>query len=46
MVASASINLDELLILWFGSDGIYERVMRIIALVVGDAAPMLGKNGI
>jgi hypothetical protein len=46
MVASASIKLDELLISLLGSDAIYERVMRIIALVVGDAAPMPGKDGI
>ncbi len=46
MVASASIKLDELLISWLGSDAIHESVMRIIALVVGDAAPMPGKNGI
>ncbi len=46
MVASASIKLDELLISWLGSDAIYESVMRIIAQVVGDAAPMPGKNGI
>jgi hypothetical protein len=46
MVASASIKLDELLISWLGSDAIYESVMRIIALVVGDTAPMPGKNGI
>ena len=46
MVASASIKLDELLISWLGSDAIYESVMRIIALVFGDAAPMPGKNGI
>ncbi len=46
MVASASIKLDELLISWLGSNAIYESVMRIIALVVGDAAPMPGKNGI
>ncbi len=46
MVASASIKLDKLLISWLGSDAIYESVMRIIALVVGDAAPMPGKNGI
>jgi hypothetical protein len=46
MVASASIKLDELLISWLGSDAIYESVIRIIALVVGDTAPMPGKNGI
>jgi hypothetical protein len=46
MVASASIKLDELLTLWLGSDAIYESVMRIIALVFGNAAPMPGKNGI
>ncbi len=46
MVASASIKLDVLSILWLGSNEIYESVMRIIALVVGDAAPMPGKNGI
>ncbi len=46
MVASASIKLDELLTSWLGSDAIYESVMRIIALVFGDAAPMPGKNGI
>ncbi len=46
MVASAPIKLDELSILWLGSNAIYESVMRIIALVVGDAAPMPGKNGI
>ncbi len=46
MVASASIKLDELSILWLGSNAIYESMMRIIALVVGDAAPMPGKNGI
>ena len=46
MVASASIKLDELLISWLGSDAIYESVMRIIALVVGNVAPMPGKNGI
>ncbi len=46
MVASASIKLDELLISWLGSDAIYESVMRIIALLVSDAAPMPGKNGI
>jgi hypothetical protein len=44
MVASASIKLDELSISWLGSNA--ESVMRIIALVVGDAAPMPGKNGI
>jgi hypothetical protein len=46
MVASASIQLDELSILWLGSNAIYESVMRIIALIVGNAAPMPGKNGI
>ena len=46
MVASASIKLDDLSTLWLGSDAIYESVMRIIALDVGDAAPMPGKNGI
>ncbi len=46
MVASASIKLDELLISSLGSDAIYENVMRMIALIVGDAAPMPGKNGI
>ncbi len=46
MVASASIKLNELSISWLGSNSIYESVMRIIALVVGDAAPMPGKNGI
>jgi hypothetical protein len=46
MVASASIQLNELSISWLGSNAIYESVMRIIALVVGDAAPMPGKNGI
>ncbi len=46
MVASASIKLDELSTSWLRSDGIYESVMRIIALVFGDAAPMPGKNGI
>ncbi len=46
MVASASIKLDKLLILWLGSNAIYESVIRIIALVVGNAAPMPGKNGI
>jgi hypothetical protein len=46
MVASASIKLDELLILWLESDAIYERLMRIIALVVGNVAPMPGKNSI
>ena len=30
MVAAASIKLDELLILWLGSNGIYKSVMRII----------------
>ncbi len=46
MVASASIKLDELSTSWLRSDAIFERVMRIIALVVGNAAPMPGKNGI
>ena len=46
MVASASIKLDELLISWLGSNAIYKSVMGIIALDVGDAAPMPGKNGI
>jgi hypothetical protein len=46
MVASASIKLEELSISWLGSNAIYKSVMRIIALVVGDAAPMPGKNGI
>ncbi len=46
MVASASIKLDELLISWLGSDAIYESLMRIIALVVGDSAPMPWKNDI
>jgi hypothetical protein len=46
MVASASIKLNKLLTSWLGSDAIYESVMRIIALDVGDAAPMPGKNGI
>jgi hypothetical protein len=46
MVASASIKLDKLSTSWIGSDAIYESVMRIIALDVGDAAPMPGKNGI
>ncbi len=46
MVASASIKLDELLISWLGSNEIYESLMRIIALVVGDTAPMPWKNGI
>ncbi len=46
MVASASIKLDKLSISWLGSNAIYESVMRIIALVVGNAAPMPGKNGI
>ncbi len=46
MVASASIKLNELLISWLGRDAINESVMRIIAVVVGDAAPMPGKNGI
>ncbi len=46
MVASASIKLDELSTSWLGSDATYESVMRIIALVFGNAAPMPGKNGI
>jgi hypothetical protein len=46
MVASASIKLDKLLISWLGSNAIYESVLRIIALVVSDAALMPGKNGI
>jgi hypothetical protein len=46
MVASASIKLDKLSTSWLGSDAKYESVMRIIALVVGDEAPMPGKNGI
>jgi hypothetical protein len=46
MVASASIKLDKLSTSWLGSDAIYKCVMRIIALLVGDAAPMPGKNGI
>ncbi len=46
MVASTSIKLDKLSISWLGSNAIYESVMRIIALVVGNAAPMPGKNGI
>jgi hypothetical protein len=46
MVASASIKLDKLSTLWLGSDAIYESVMRIIALIVSNAAPMPGKNGI
>ncbi len=46
MVASASIKLDELSTLWLGSNAIYESMMRIIALVVGNAAPMPGKSGI
>jgi hypothetical protein len=46
MVASASIKLDELLILWLGSNAIYKSVMRIIALIVGNATPMPGKNSI
>ncbi len=46
MVASASIKINELLISWLGSNAIYKSVMRIIALVVGDVAPMPGKNGI
>ncbi len=46
MVASASFKLDKLLISWLGSNAVYESVMRIIALVVGNVAPMPGKNGI
>jgi hypothetical protein len=46
MVASTSIKLDELSTSWLGSNAIYESVMRIIALDVGNAAPMPGKNGI
>ncbi len=46
MVASTSIKLNDLLILWLGSNAIYKSVMRIIALVVGNAAPMPGKIGI
>jgi hypothetical protein len=46
MVACASIKLDKLLISWLGSGAIYESVMRIIALLVSDATPMPGKNGI
>ncbi len=46
MVASTSIKLDKLSTSWLGSDAIYKSVMRIIALVFGDAAPMPGKNGI
>ncbi len=46
MVASASIKLDELSTSWLGGDAIYKSVMRIIALVFSDAAPMPGKNGI
>jgi hypothetical protein len=46
MVASASIKLDELSTLWLRSNAIYKSVMRIISLVVGNAAPMPGKNGI
>ena len=46
MVASASIKLDELSISWLRSDVMYESVMRIIALVVSNAVPMPGKNGI
>ncbi len=30
MMASASIKLDELLILWLGSNRIYKSVMRLI----------------
>ncbi len=32
--------------MWLGSNAIYESVMRIIALIVSNAAPMPGKNGI
>ncbi len=46
MVASPSIKLDKLLTSWLGSDAIYESVMRIIALIVRNVAPMPGKNGI
>jgi hypothetical protein len=46
MVASASIKHGELMISWLGSDAIYESVMRIVDLVIGDAAPMPRKNGI
>jgi hypothetical protein len=46
MVASASIKLDKLSTSWLRSDAIYKSVMRIIALNVGNAAPMPGKNGI
>ncbi len=46
MVASTSIKLDKLSTSWLGSNAIYESAMRIIALVVGNAAPMPGKNGI
>ena len=46
MEASASIKLDELSISWLRSNVIYKSVMRIVALIVGDAAPMPGKNGI
>ncbi len=46
MVASASIKLDKLLVSWLGSDAIYESMMRIIALITGDTAPMPGKNSI
>ncbi len=46
MVASTSIKLDELSTSWLGSDAIYKSVMRIIALVFDDTAPMPGKNGI
>jgi hypothetical protein len=46
MVASTSIKLNKLLILWLRSNVIYKSMMRIIALVVGNAAPMPGKNGI
>jgi hypothetical protein len=41
-----AIKHDKLSILWLGSNAMYESVMRIIALVVGDAAPMPGKNSI
>ncbi len=46
MVAFASIKLDELLISWIRSNVIYESMTRIIALVVGNTAPMPGKNSI
>ncbi len=45
-MASASIKLDELLTSWLGSNAIYKSMMRIIALIVGDVAPMPGKNSI